>query len=108
MGPLIAQVGQVLRRLTRTPLFTAVTLITLAIGVGANTEIFSVVEGILLKPLPYPQQENLVAVRLTAPGMNLYQVPLAPSTYFVLREQGRAFRGYRSLRLLFGECHWCR
>ena len=91
MGRFIAQFGQTLRRLTRTPLFTAVTLITLAIGVGANTAIFSVIEGILLKPLPYPHSENLVAVRLTAPGMNLYKVPLAPSTYFVLREQGRVF-----------------
>ena len=91
MGPLIAPVGQILRRLTRTPLFTAVILITLAIGVGANTAIFSVIEGILLKPLSYPHSENLVAVRLTAPGMNLYQVPLAPSTYFVLRERGRVF-----------------
>ena len=91
MGPLIAQFGQMLRRLTRTPLFTTVTLITLAIAVGANAAIFSVIEGILLKPLPYPHSENLVAVRLTAPGMNLYKVPLSPSTYFVLREQGRVF-----------------
>jgi predicted permease len=91
MGPFIAQLRQVLRRLARTPLFTAVTLITLAIGVGANTAIFSVIEGILLKPLPFPHSEDLVAVRLTAPGMNLYKVPLSPSTYFVLREQGRVF-----------------
>jgi hypothetical protein len=91
MGPFIAQFGQILRRLTHTPLFTAVTLITLAIGVGANTAIFSVIEGILLKPLPYSQAESLVAVRLMAPGMNLYDVPISPSTYFVLREQGRIF-----------------
>jgi hypothetical protein len=44
------QLKQVLRRLGRAPLFTAVTLITLAFGVGANTVIFSVVEGVLLKP----------------------------------------------------------
>jgi len=91
MGPFIAQFGQILRRLTHTPLFTAVTLITLAIGVGANAAIFSVIEGILLKPLPYSQPESLVAVRLRAPGMNLYDVPISPSTYFVLREQGRVF-----------------
>jgi predicted permease len=91
VGPRIAQFGQILRRLIRSPLFTSVTLITLAIGVGANTAIFSVIEGILLKPLPYPQPESLVAVRLTAPGMNLYDVPLSPSSYFLLREQSRVF-----------------
>src|SRR5262249_47047938 len=48
------QLNQVLRRLSRTPLFTAVTLITLAAGVGANTVVFSVLESILLKPLRYP------------------------------------------------------
>lgn len=47
------QLRQVLRRLSRAPLFTAITLLTLAIGIGANTVIFSVVEGVLLKPLPY-------------------------------------------------------
>jgi hypothetical protein len=52
------QLSQVLRRLGRAPLFTAVTLLTLAVGVGANTVIFSVVEGVLLKPLPYPQPER--------------------------------------------------
>jgi len=91
VGPRIAQFGQILRRLIRSPLFTSVTLITLAIGVGANTAIFSVIEGILLKPLPYSQPDSLVAVRLTAPGMNLYDVPLSPSSYFLLREQGRVF-----------------
>jgi len=91
MSFVLAQLGQVLRRLLRTPLFTTVTLITLAIGVGANTAIFSVIEGILLKPLPYLHPESLVAVRLTAPGMNLLEVPLSPSTYFMLREQCRVF-----------------
>jgi hypothetical protein len=53
---------QVLRGLSRAPLFTAITLVTLAIGVGANTVIFSVVEGVLLKPLPYPHPEQLIGV----------------------------------------------
>jgi len=54
MTMLLDQLKQVLRRLSRAPLFTTITLITLAVGVGANTVIFSVVEGVLLKPLPYP------------------------------------------------------
>jgi predicted permease len=73
-------------------MFTAITLATLTIGIGANTAIFSVVEGVLLKPLPYPRPEELVAVWLTAPGINLKDVNLSPSTYFIFREQSRTFQ----------------
>ena len=62
------QPWQVLRSLGRAPLFTAVALLTLAVGIGANTAIFSVVNGVLFKPLPYPHPEELVAVWLTATG----------------------------------------
>jgi predicted permease len=92
MGFLTGQLRQVLRRLGRTPFFTAVTLLTLAIGIGANTAIFSVLEGVLLKPLPYPHPEELVAVWLTAPGINLKEVNLSPSTYFVFRDQSHTFQ----------------
>jgi predicted permease len=81
------QLKQVLRRLGRAPLFTAVTLFTLAVGVGANTVIFSVVEGVLLKPLPYPQPEQLIGVWHTAPGIGLKELNMAPSIYFIDREQ---------------------
>jgi putative ABC transport system permease protein len=86
------QVRQVFRRLRRTPMFTAVTLATLAVGVGANTAIFSVVEGILLKPLPYSQPDRLVAVRHTAPGIGIAELPVAPANYFIYREQNRAIQ----------------
>ena len=62
------QFKQVTRRLSRAPLFTAITLLTLAIGVGANTAIFSVVEGVLLKPLPYPHASELIGVWYSARG----------------------------------------
>jgi len=86
------QLRQVVRRLGRAPMFTAITLITLAIGVGANTVIFSVVEGVLLKPLPYPHAEQLIGVWYTAPGVGLKDVPLAPSNYFINREQNTTFQ----------------
>ena len=87
MTLLIGQFKQVLRRLGRAPLFTTITLLTLAIGVGANTVIFSVVEGVLLKPLPYPHPEQLIGVWHTAPGIGLKELNMSPSIYFIDREQ---------------------
>jgi predicted permease len=82
---------QVLRRLFRTPMFTFVTILTLALGIGANTAIFSVIEGVLLKPLPYPHPEQLISLTLTAPGINIKELTDSPSVYFTYREQNRSF-----------------
>ena len=81
------QLQQVVRRLGRAPLFTAITLFTLAIAIGANAVIFSVVEGVLLKPLPYPHPEQLIGVWHTAPGINIKDLNMSPSIYFIDREQ---------------------
>ena len=91
MDLLRSQLRQVLRRLARTPMFTAVTLITLAAGVGANTVVFSVLESILLKPLPYAQSDRLVMVEHAAPGINVDRLPASPSTYFIYRDQNHSF-----------------
>ncbi len=91
MNPLLSELKQILRRLWRAPLFTVITLVTLAAGVGANIAVFSVVEGVLLKPLPYPHPESLVGVWHAAPGLNLEDVNMAPSNYFIYREQNRVF-----------------
>jgi predicted permease len=92
MGSLKNQLKQVLRRLSRAPMFTAITLVTLAVGIGANTAIFSVVDGVLLKPLPYPHPEELVALWLTAPGLNIKDLNPSPSDYLIYREQNRTFQ----------------
>ena len=86
------QLRQVLRRLGRAPLFTIITLITLGVGVGANTVIFSVLEGVLLKPLPYPQPEQLIGVWHQAPGVGIPNLNMAPSIYFIDREQNTTFQ----------------
>ncbi len=91
MRSFLSQLRQIARRLWRAPVFAAITLITLASGVGANIAVFSVVEGVLLKPLPYPHPETLVGVWHTAPGLNLDEVNMAPSNYFIYREQNRTF-----------------
>lgn len=85
------QLKQVLRRLRRAPLFTFLTLLMLAAGVGANVAVFSVLEGVLVKPLPYPHPEQLVGVSLTAPGINLKDAQLSPADYFIYSEQNRSF-----------------
>ncbi len=81
----------IFKRLLRTPLFTALTVLTLAIGIGANTAIFSVIEGILLRPLSFYHPDELVAVEHTAPGVNLPNAGAAPFLYFTYRDQSRTF-----------------
>ena len=51
-------------------MFTAIAAVTLALGIGANIAVFSVIDGVLLKPLPYPHPEELIDLHLTAPGVN--------------------------------------
>ena len=67
MGFFGNQLKHVVRRLLRSPMFTFITLLTLAVGIGANTAVFSVVSGVLLKPLPFSESDRLVAVWQTAP-----------------------------------------
>jgi predicted permease len=76
-----------LRRLRRAPLFTTIALITLAIAVGANAVIFSMVNGVLLKPLSYSDPDRLIAVDTSSEQIGLQKIGIAPSLYFVYREQ---------------------
>jgi putative ABC transport system permease protein len=75
-------------------MFTTTVLITLAVGIGANTAVFSVVNGVLIKPLPYPDAEDLVGVWHTAPGVGFREpvVNMTPTMFFTYREEGRAFQ----------------
>jgi len=88
-------IKQVLRRLARAPLFTAITLLTLAVGIGANTVVFSVVEGVLLKPLSYPKPDELIGVWTRAPGINIPgKLNIAPFLYFIDREQNTTLQDF--------------
>jgi predicted permease len=86
----------IFRRLIRTPEFTGIALLTLAIGIGANTAIFSVINGVLIKPLPYPQSENLVGVWHGAPGIPSMRgdVNCSPTMYFTYREESHTFEQF--------------
>ena len=89
MGNFPDRLRQVLRRLERAPLFTTLTLITLAVGIGATTLIFSVVDGVLLKPLPYPKSQQLIGVWFSSRIINLQDLNMAPFLYFIFREQSK-------------------
>jgi hypothetical protein len=80
-----------LRTLKRSPSLTLVIVASLAIGIGANTAIFSVVNALLLKPLPYPDPDRLVVLWLRSPGINIPQDWPSPGQYIDIQTQNRSF-----------------
>src|SRR5438552_5729711 len=86
------RISQVIRRLVRMPAFTGIAVVTLALAIGANTAIFSVVEGVLLRPLPYPRADEIVVIDHDAPGLGMASAGAAPFQYFTYREDARAFQ----------------
>jgi predicted permease len=91
MESLGTQLGHTLRRLARAPLFSCVAVLTLAVGIGSNAAIFSVVHGVLLKPLPFEDPDRLVGVWHTAPGLGFDEVNQSPALHFYYAEHGRSF-----------------
>ncbi|MEO7133563.1 MAG: ABC transporter permease [Vicinamibacterales bacterium] len=79
------------RSLLRTPAFAAVTILTLALGIGANTAIFSIVNGVILRPLGYPKPEQLMYLTTQFPAFGFDQFWVSPPEYFEFRELNQSF-----------------
>jgi putative ABC transport system permease protein len=74
------------RGFKRSPSFAAVAILTLGLGIGGTTAIFSVVNGVILKPLPFADPHQLVAVHHSMPGVGVDEAPLSPAMYLTFRD----------------------
>jgi putative ABC transport system permease protein len=90
---MLALIRRAARGLLRAPGFTALCVLTLAVGIGADTAVFSLVDTALLRPLPYPRADRLVWIGHTVPGLNLPEVGMSDGTYAVYRAHQHTFSG---------------
>src|SRR5262245_30754108 len=87
-----------LRTIAKSPAYAAVTVLTLALGIGATTAIFSVVNGFMLKPLPYPRSDRLMFITSTFPGLGFDRFWISLPEWSEFEERNRSFTavgGYR-------------
>src|SRR5258706_11720826 len=91
MDGVLRDVRHAVRNLLRTPGFAFVTILTLALGIGANTAIFSVVNAVILRPLGYPQPDRLVYISSQFPKMGFDQFWISPPEFLEFQERTRAF-----------------
>jgi predicted permease len=90
---ILQDIRYALRTLRKSPGFTTVTVLTLALGIGANTAIFSVVDAVLLRPLPYKDSAHLVWATLQNPKADMHRSAVPHPTYFAWRDQNDVFSG---------------
>src|SRR5690606_2240508 len=91
MDEIVQDLRYALRQTLRRPGFAAVLVVTLAVGIGANTAVFSVVNGVVLRPLPYPDSERLTVVWSQFPTLDLLEFPSSWPEYDDFRQAQRSF-----------------
>ena len=99
METLVQDIRYALRNLVKSPGFAAVTVLTLALGIGANTAIFSVVNGVALRPLPYPEPDRLMFITSQFPALGFDQFWISAPEFLEFRDHNQAFEnvgGYRA------------
>ena len=91
MRPVSQDFRYALRMLRKNPGMTLVIVLSLAIGIGANSAVFSVVDALMLRPLPYPQNERLVAIWLHSPGIGIFRDWPSPGQYIDIQNENHSF-----------------
>lgn len=100
MSGLLEDLRFATRLLRKSPGFAAVAVLTLALGTGANTAIFSLIRGVLLKPLAYPEPDRLVFISSQFPGLGFDQFWISPPEFFELKERASAFTAIGGFRVV--------
>jgi hypothetical protein len=99
MHPLLQDFRYALRMLRKSPGMTIVIVLSLAIGIGANSAVFSVVDALMLRPLPYPQPERLAAIWLHSPGIGIFRDWPSPGQYIDIQNENHSFEEMSISRL---------
>lgn len=90
IGNFIRELRQSGRRLLESPVFSGAAILTLALGIGATSAVFSILETVILKPLPYPDSDRLVWLWHSAPGANIDEIGVSYGTYLHYRDRSKS------------------
>src|ERR1700678_2691517 len=99
MQAILQDLRYALKQLSKNPGFSIVVVLTLALSIGANSAIFSVVDALLLRPLPYPEPERLAALWLHSPGIGIFKDWPSPGQFIDLQTQNHSFEEMSISRL---------
>ena len=98
MSNLWTDLRYALRQLRKSPGFAALAIATLAIGIGASTAIYSIVDGVLLRSLPYSHPQQLVSLFESLPALGMQQVTFSAADYAYVHSHATSFRGIGAYR----------